>query len=132
MIGFLLAVAVSGNRIDEQVRDVTAYCGFLTGMIIACPLEFRIVCFDPRSSLAPIKILRFALSILLLGIVLFGLKAAFRPLATAESIAGCALEYLRYVVAEFATMFVAPYLFCKMNLARKVLGETPNPALVAN
>ncbi len=132
LTGFLLSMAVSGNRIDEQVRDVTAYCGFLTGLVIACPLEVRIVCFDPRSSLAPIKILRFALTILLLGIVLFGLKAAFRPLAAAESIAGCALEYLRYVVAEIATMFVAPYLFCKMNLAQKVLGETPNPEFVVD
>jgi membrane-associated phospholipid phosphatase len=130
--GFLFGVAVSGNRIDEQVLDLTAYCGFLTGMVIACPLEFRIVCFDPRSSIAPVKILRFALSILILGVVLFGLKAAFRPIAAAESIAGCALEFLRYVVAEVATMFAAPYLFCEIKLAKRIFNESPTQTLVGN
>ncbi|MFZ1941069.1 MAG: phosphatase PAP2 family protein [Terracidiphilus sp.] len=125
---FLVAAALNGFHIDEQVRDVTAYCGFLTGIVIACPLELRIVNFDPRSGSVPAKIARYALSILLLAVALFGLKAAFRPLAAAESAPGCALEFLRYVIAEVVAMFFAPWLFCKMNLAQPAISESERAA----
>jgi hypothetical protein len=114
---WLIMVALNGGHIDSQVRATTAYYGLFTGIVIACPLERRIVNFDPRSSGAPAKILRYAISIALMVVVLFALKNAFRSVAETTAL-GCALEYLRYVAAEFAGMFLAPLLFCKMGLAQ--------------
>ena len=113
---WLLAVSLNG-RIDGQVRELTAYCGFLSGIVIGCPLELRLVNFDPRSAGPFAKVLRFAIALFLLNLVLFGLKILFAPITAPETASGCALEYLRYVAAEIAAMFVAPLIFCKMKLA---------------
>ena len=122
---FTIIVALNGGVIDDQVRQVTAYCGFLTGIVIACPLEIKHINFDPRSSAAPAKILRYALSIFFLAAFLFGLKAAFRGIAPARASFGCALEYLRYTLADAAAMFLAPFVFCKLKLATARPEEPP-------
>ena len=114
---WLLVVALNHGRIDGQVREMTADLGFLTGIVIAFPLELRFIDFDPRSSTAGAKILRYALTIALMVVVLFGLRAAFGPLAGNFSILGCALEYLCYAAVDVAGMFLAPLIFCKLNLA---------------
>lgn len=113
---WLLALAFNG-RIDDQVRELTAYFGFLTGIVIAFPLELRVTNFDPRSSGLIAKLLRFAISIAFMTSVLFALKLVFRPFAADETALGCALEYLRYVAAEIAAIFIAPVIFCKLSLA---------------
>jgi membrane-associated phospholipid phosphatase len=125
---WLLAVALNGGLIESQVREMTAYCGFLTGIVIACPLELRIVNFNPRSCGTPAKILRFAISIFVLTFVLFALKIAFRPFAGDASPLGCALEFIRYVAAEVAAMFLAPLIFCKMKLAEFAPQRVVQPA----
>jgi len=30
---------------------------------------------------------------------------------------------VRYIIAEVATMFLAPYLFCKLKLAQRLLSD---------
>lgn len=119
---WLLLVVLNGGRIDGQVREMTAYCGFLTGIVIACPLELRLLNFDSRSSGAGAKILRYAISIGLMAVILFGLSAIFAPWAGNTTAVGCALEYLRYAAADVAGMFLAPLIFCKLNLAESRLG----------
>jgi membrane-associated phospholipid phosphatase len=114
---WLLAVALNGWHIDIQVREVTIYCGWLTGIVIACPLELRIVNFDPRSGRLAAKLIRYILSIGMMMAVARVLDAAFAPIAGHESIIGSALEYLRSAATSFAGMFFAPFLFCKMKLA---------------
>lgn len=117
---FALAAALNGNRIDHQVSEVTPYCGFLTAIVVACPLECRFVCFDPNSSSATVKVLRSALAVGMMALVLFGLKAAFRLLAAEDSLIGCALNFIRYVAANITAMFLAPLIFCRMKLAASI------------
>jgi membrane-associated phospholipid phosphatase len=115
----LLTAAIHGGRIDGQVRELVANCGFLTGIVIACPLELRVVNFNPRSSEPTAKILRYGLTIAMTAFVLFGLKSAFRSLASDATALGCALEHLRYVAADVTALFLAPLIFCKLRLAEK-------------
>jgi membrane-associated phospholipid phosphatase len=114
---WLLAVALNGWHIDIQVREVTIYCGWLTGIVIACPLELRIVNFDPRSGRLAAKLIRYLLSIGMMMAVARVLDAAFAPIAGHASIIGSALEYLRLAAASFVGMFFAPFIFCKLKLA---------------
>ncbi|MGB8846909.1 MAG: phosphatase PAP2 family protein [Terracidiphilus sp.] len=114
---WLLLFALSGWQIDYQVQEMTGYCGWLTGIVIACPLELRVVNFDPRGGGPAAKLLRFILSIAIMLAVAHILDAAFAPIAKSASIVGSALDYLRYVATSVAAMFFAPFIFCKVKLA---------------
>jgi membrane-associated phospholipid phosphatase len=114
---WLITLALNGWHIDGQVREMTAYCGWLTGIVIACPLELRIVNFDPRSGGPAARILRYILSIGIMIAVLLLPDAAFVSFAGNASIIGSALDYLRYTAASVAGMFFAPFIFCKLKLA---------------
>lgn len=114
---WLLVVALNKGRIDSQVNEATIYCGLLTGIVIAFPLELRLVNFNPRSSGLGAKILRYALSIGLMAIFLYGFNTPFAHLAGNASAVGCALEYIRYASAMIAGLFLAPVIFCKLKLA---------------
>jgi membrane-associated phospholipid phosphatase len=114
---WLLTLALNGGHIDSQVREITIYCGWLTGVVITCPLELRIVNFDPRSGRLAAKLLRYLLSIGIMMAVALVLNAAFAPIAVNTSILGSALDYLRMAAVSFAGMFFAPFIFCKFKLA---------------
>jgi len=114
---FALAVVFRGG-IDNQIRELVSNCGFFTGIAIAYPLEVRVVNFDPRSGGIIVKAVRFFFTIAVFGVVLFGLKLAFRHIENDVTATGCALEYLRYVAADVAAMFFAPLIFCRTSLAK--------------
>jgi len=122
---WLLTWACNGWHLDSQVREMTTCCGWLTGIAIACPLELRIVNFDPRSGGPAAKLFRYILSIGIMIAVLLALHAAFSPFAGNATILGSALDYLRNAAANFAGMFLAPFLFCKMKLAAAMPDSRP-------
>jgi len=70
------------------------YGGFLTGIVLARPLELRKVNFDPRSSTVLLKIMRFGLSVGLLILTLFCLGKAFGIMADQASMLWNLLEYI--------------------------------------
>jgi membrane-associated phospholipid phosphatase len=114
---WLLAVGLNGWHIDSQVRQVTMNGGWLSGLVIACPLESRIVNFDPRSGSLAAKLLRYLLSIGIMIAAVLVLGAAFAQIVGNASIIGSALDYLRLAAASFAGLFFAPFIFCKLKLA---------------
>lgn len=114
---WMLFFALNGWQIDYQVREMTTYCGWLTGIVIACPLEMRFVNFDPRSGGAASRLLRFLLTIGIMIAVLLILDAALAQFATNTSMVGSALDYLRLTAVSVTGMFLAPFLFCKLKLA---------------
>ncbi len=75
---WLLTLALNDWRIDSQMREMTMCCGWLTGIVIACPLELRIVSFDPRSGTPAAKFLRYILSIGIMIAVLRGPRCSLR------------------------------------------------------
>ena len=113
----VLGVALNGWRLESQSRALLSYAGFLTGNVIARPLELRRVNFDPRSSGTAAKLARSLVTIAMIVGASLLLNAAFRQMATPFSVPGYLLEYIRHMAVGFAGMFLAPYLFTKMKLA---------------
>lgn len=114
---WLLTVAVNGWRIAGEPQEALVSAGFLTGIVIARPLELRMVNFDPRSSNAAAKILRYLLSIAMLIATLLFLDKFFAVIALKSSPLGYFLEYVRYSAAGIVIIFLAPLLFTRIGLA---------------
>ena len=114
---WLITLALSDWNIRDQPRGFIGYAGFLTGIMIAYPLETRHVNFDPRGSAAWRKALRFALSVGVVVVTLVVLDVVFARLSSDASVLGHLLHYLRYIAAGVAGMWVAPLLFTRMGLA---------------
>jgi membrane-associated phospholipid phosphatase len=92
---WLTAVLLNGHSTTGQPYAYLCYGGFLTGVVIARPLELSKVNFDPRSSTLLVKVLRYFLSVGLLF-----------------------MEYLRFIAAGFVTVFLAPWVFTRIGWAK--------------
>jgi membrane-associated phospholipid phosphatase len=114
---FLLSMLINGWRIDAQPRDLLGFAGFLTGIVIARPLELRKVNFDPRSSNAIKKVLRYVLSMGMVLFVLLFFDRVFGAMADKVSLLGYLLQYVRYALAGIAGIFLAPLIFTRLKLA---------------
>ena len=114
---WLMTLALNGGSIDQQPVTFMGYAGFLTGIVIAYPLEVRWVNFDPRSSSAACKALRYVLSVGLVIATISGLDVMFAQLSDDATATGHLLRYLRYVAAGTVGMLVAPMVFTKLGLA---------------
>jgi membrane-associated phospholipid phosphatase len=122
---WLATVAINGSSIDGQPRAFLAYAGSLSGILIARPLELRFVNFDPRSSNMLFKLTRFVLSVVLAVLTLRLLGGLFSSLADNFSLTGYALQYVRYAAAGALDIFLAPWIFTALGLAKRY--STPNP-----
>jgi hypothetical protein len=114
---WLATIAINGWQIDGQPRAFLGYAGIVTGIVIAQPLELRLVDFDPRSASWFGKLLRYLLSAGLAMLTLIVLGAAIGAVADRFSMAGYLLQYLRYVVVAVVSLFGAPWLFTRIGLA---------------
>jgi membrane-associated phospholipid phosphatase len=129
LILWLATIAINGWRIDGQPRALLGYAGFLTGIVLARPIELSTVNFDPRSSKPLAKMLRFAISVAMVLVALLLLDKAFRAIADDFSVLGYMLQYIRYTIAGVVSIFVAPLLFTKIRLAETI---TVGPAEAAS
>ena len=116
---WLLAVLLNGRQFSGQPGDVLVYGGFLTGMVVARPLEMSQVNFDPRSGNIVAKTLRYLLSV---GMVIYTsaiVEVAFEMVVDRSSMAWNLCEYLRFTAMGFVAVFVAPLLFTGIGWAKK-------------
>jgi len=104
---FLLSMLINGWRIDAQPRDLLGFAGFLTGKVN----------FDPRSSNAIKKVLRYVLSMGMVLFVLLFFDRVFGAMADKVSLLGYLLQYVRYALAGIAGIFLAPLIFTRLKLA---------------
>jgi membrane-associated phospholipid phosphatase len=112
-----LSSALKGGHINGQLQGTVTIAGFVTGIVIACPLERRWVRFDARSGTTAAKVLRFALTmgLILFFMVAFRLAVAFAGLA--DSDLRFLVGYVGYAAAGVAAMFLGPWLFVRMGLS---------------
>ena len=115
---WLIAVLLNGHSTTGQPYAYLCYGGFLTGIVIARPLELSKVNFDPRSSTLLVKTLRYFLSVGLLGITMFALEMIFLLITSRYSMLWNLLEYIRFIAAGFVTLFLAPWVFTRIGWAR--------------
>jgi membrane-associated phospholipid phosphatase len=114
---WLLAVALNGGHVDGAPTAFLSDAGFLTGIVIARPLELRIVNFDPRSANVAARILRFLFTCVLVLCTVIVLNPAFWHLAASLAWLGFLLQYVRFTAVGVVNIFLAPLLFTKMGLA---------------
>lgn len=117
LVLWLIAVFLNGHSTTGQPYAYLCYGGFLTGVVIARPLELSKVNFDPRSSTLWVKILRYFLSVGLLIITLFALEVIFLLITSRYSMLWNLLEYIRFIAAGFVTVFLAPWVFTRIGWA---------------
>jgi membrane-associated phospholipid phosphatase len=117
MVLWAATIAMSDWRIDGQPRAFLGYAGLITGMLIAQPLELRLVDFDPKSSTWIAKLVRYIVSVALVLATLAALDIAFAAMVDEYSLPGYALQYVRYTIGGMVGIFVAPWLFTKAQLA---------------
>jgi len=116
---WLATVAINGWLVDSQPRAFLGYAGFLTGIVLARPIELSIVDFDPRSSKPSAKLLRFVISVAMVLAALIVLEKLFRAIAIDYSVLGYLLQYIRYTIAGVVSVFVAPLFFTRLGLAER-------------
>ncbi len=102
-----------------QPNAFVSYAGFLTGLVVAEPLEAHFVGFDPRRSSGAVKALRFVFVVV--GIVgpLVLLDRPFAAIAPDSTPLGDLLRYLRYGSASVAGLFAVPLLCTRLGLAER-------------
>jgi len=103
---------------------IVSYLGFLSGILLAYPLEAKWVEFDPRSRAPLLKLIRFALGAGLVIGTLALLDGIFEALASDTSLLGMLLRYVRYAAAGIAGLLLAPFLFVRFGLAGR---QEPSP-----
>jgi membrane-associated phospholipid phosphatase len=118
---WMLSVLLNGDSITGQPHTYLDFGGFLTGIVLAHPLERSFVNFDPQSSTVLIKILRYILSVGMVVFTMLILDKVFGLLADRSSLLWNLLEYLRYTATGFVAFFMAPLLFTRMGWAERAL-----------
>ena len=103
-----------------QPTAFVSYTGFLSGIVIAAPLEPRLVGFDPRSGTLLHKLLRYLLGVgLVLGTMIF-LDFLFEAIAADATPLGDGLRYVRYAAVAVVALLLAPALFLRLGLAYRM------------
>jgi membrane-associated phospholipid phosphatase len=116
---WLLADLLNGRQFSGPSRAVLVYGGFLTGMVLARPLEIGKVNFDPRSGSVFARMLRYLLSVGMVIYTLVFVGAAFEMVVDRSSMVWNLIEFLRFAAAGFVAVFVAPLLFTEIGWAKR-------------
>lgn len=111
---------VSWSNYSTDARSIShsfTLAGTLFGSITGYSLMRYQANFRPAENWGT-RVLSYALGIVGLLLIYFGLDIVFAMIAADETIAGYALRYIRYALATFWVMFGAPWLFLKLKLAQ--------------
>ena len=109
LILFITTQILRDSDAGNQPLAFIGYTGFLMGVVVAFPLEAKLAAFDPRSSPAWKKALRYLAGVGLILATLFVLDELFQEFASDYSILGYVLRYVRYALAaEPANDFETP------------------------
>jgi membrane-associated phospholipid phosphatase len=115
---------LSDPDVGDQPLAFIGYTGFLMGVVVAFPLEAKVTAFDPRSSPAWKKMLRYPVGVgLILGTLLV-LDELFQRVAGDYSVLGYLLRYIRYALAGISGILVGPILFVRLGLAETLAVES--------
>jgi membrane-associated phospholipid phosphatase len=131
LLPWLATRAAAGWRAPDQPTAFVGYLGFLFGIVVARPLEERLVNFEPRSGSLWSKALRWLLTVTLVLGTLALLRSVASRLGVEATPLGDALRFVRYASAGLVAMVGAPLLFVRVGLAMRrsdALLESPRPA----
>ena len=126
LIGLLIRLIVSGtsdpasySSFSADARSVTHFftlSGALFGTASGYALMRQFARFESTGTWR-IRLTRYAVGIVGLLLLFYGLDTLFAVIAPDESVAGYILRYIRYAIATLWATFLAPWLFIKLKLA---------------
>ena len=126
LLGILIRALISGTPDPESwsgfaadARSIThsfTLAGAFFGSIAGYALMRQNARFQAAENWSK-RVLSYALGIVGLLLIYFGLDIAFGMIAADETILGYALRYIRYTLATLWVTFGAPWLFLKIGLA---------------
>ena len=114
----LLAIVFSGGHAQVDLAEFLADAGFLTGIVIARPLELRFVNFDPKSSDVTGKIMRCLFTCSLVSGTAAILELACGQLPAQLVWLRFLLQYVSFAVVGTVNIFLAPLLFTRLGMAK--------------
>lgn len=127
LLGILIRSIISGtpdpvswSTYAAEARSIShsfTLAGALFGSITGYALMRSQANFRPTENWSK-RALSYALGIIGLLLIYFGLDIAFSLIAADETIAGYALRYVRYALATFWVTFGAPWIFLKARLVQ--------------
>ena len=102
--------------LDEQLEGIGVAVGVMLGFGVGFALETRYVGFSTEGSLLK-RLLRFAVGLIGVIILRFGLKAAFSPLESLDI--PLVLRIARYALIGLWAAAGAPWVFVRTGLAER-------------
>ncbi len=120
---WLFTYTMGGTAPDKPPLSIIGNLGFLTGVALAASFERRWLGYHAAEGSTLRKTMRCVLTIgcVALPLVLLGLLAD--EFVERASLAGHIFKYIRYAVAGFSGLLLAPVLFIRLGLA-----APPKPA----
>jgi hypothetical protein len=106
-------------RFGQAPDAFVAYLGFLSGVVVAVPLEQRFIDFDPRAGGLGARAGRWLCCAIGVIASMYGLKMLMAPLAAMGPIIADGLDYLRYFLVAIVGLFGAPAFFNRLGLGRR-------------
>ena len=126
LIGLLIRLIISGtpdpasySSFSADARSVTLFftlSGALFGTASGYALMRQFARFE-STNIWRIRLIRYAVGIVGLLLIYYGLDVLFAMIAPDESALGYILRYIRYTLATLWATFLAPWFFIKLKLA---------------
>jgi membrane-associated phospholipid phosphatase len=126
LIGQLVNAWISRVTDPEQWRDLAAQArsinysiilaGSIFGTLVGYALMHKFAPFSTQGKWG-LRLARFAIGLLGVLVIYFGLDVIFGLIASGETVLGLVLRFIRYGTVNFWVTFLAPWLFLKVRLA---------------
>jgi len=112
---WLASLLAKGGSVENLSVPYLSYFGFLTGIVIAMPLERARIRFDPKSSSIAFKLLRGVGTIVLVMIPVLIIDEIVEPALALNTYVGHLLYFMGYTIAALLGFAGAPWIFVKIG-----------------
>jgi membrane-associated phospholipid phosphatase len=121
---WIATVQALGRPLAEMPTAFVAYLGFLSGVLLAIPIEHHRLDFNPKGASPFVIAARFVVMAALLVGALALLDWLFAFAAEEASPLGFLLRFLRYAIVGGLGVIATPWLFARLRLARTTQAQT--------
>lgn len=115
-VSWTVTFYINGGDISSQPLPFVGHLGFILGVILGFNLEQKSLNFNPKSKNVGIKILRWIITIVMVMMPLIILEETSNVYWSEPTYLSHTFHYVSYTLSGFLGMYVAPFLFLKLNL----------------
>ena len=114
---WVATLVLTGRSAPDLPTEFVSVLGFLTGVLLAAPIEHRKVDYEIEPASPVISSIRFVLMLGLLLLVLFALDAPALIFGEPSGVIETLWRYVGYGLVGAVGVFVVPWLFVSLKLA---------------